>query len=369
MAQNNIKSEDISVVVQGPIHKKRTKKTLLSIRKNLPNAQIILSTWENSDVDGLEYDILILNKDPGAVLQKKIKRKALYNNLNRMILSTNSGVNKATRKYILKLRTDAYINNLGFLEMFNSFSKRCEEYKLFKKRIIASTLFSKIALNKRGQVIELPFHVSDWWFFGLSEDIKEFLLCCELQQEPYFSNYFEHPDNKNKISVYNEFDWKLAPEQYIGYCCFSKYYDDIKLEDCSNVCGAINKKSQICLANNFIFLEYKQSGISNLKYPYSKNELLVGNQYLYLYSFYKFEEEYKKYCDSNYIPTEKTLIFSDEKTANKILRLYKHVFKLLDEESSSLARVEQLFFGIPISIIGLFPVLFKILKNKFKALL
>ena len=53
---NNIKSEEISVIVQGPIHKKRTKKTLQSIRTNLPNAEIILSTWEGSDVKGLDFD-------------------------------------------------------------------------------------------------------------------------------------------------------------------------------------------------------------------------------------------------------------------------------------------------------------------------
>ena len=64
--EDKITSRDISVVVQGPIHKTRTKKCLQSIRKNLPAAEIILSTWQNSSVNGMDFDILVANEDPGA---------------------------------------------------------------------------------------------------------------------------------------------------------------------------------------------------------------------------------------------------------------------------------------------------------------
>ncbi|MCD7879223.1 MAG: AAA family ATPase [Candidatus Gastranaerophilales bacterium] len=137
-----------------------------------------------------------------------------------------------------------------------------------------------------------------------------------------------------------------------------------QMEDCSDVSEEINKKSQICLANNFIFLEFKQSGIRNLKYLCSTNELLSGDQYLDLYSFYLFEQEYKKYCDSNYVPTAKNLILSDREKGYRILRFYKHLFKLIDEESPSIVKLEQLFFGIPIAGITLIPTLIKILKER-----
>ncbi len=250
-----------------------------------------------------------------------------------------------------------------FLIFFNQFPKRCERYKLFERRILVSTLFSKIAVNKNKQTTELPFHLSDWWFFGLTDDIKKLLLPSELVVEPYFSNYFEYPENENKNSVYEKFNWKFSPEQYIGYSCFSKYYDDIRMEDCSDISDLINKKSQICMANNFIFLEYKQSGIWNFKYSCSKNELLSGDRYLDLYSFYLFEQEYKKYCDSNYIPTVKNLILSNKEIGCRILRFYKHIYKLVDKESPFIVKLEQLLFGIPISGITLVPTLMKILKE------
>jgi len=361
--QEKIKSRDISVVVQGPIHKRRTKKTLHSIRKNLPDAEIILSTWEGSSVDSLEYDILILNKDPGAICQTNFRHKTIYNNLNRMIISTNNALKQVNRKYTLKLRTDAYIDNLGFLSAFDLFPERCERYKLFSKRILASTLFSRISINKYGNKTELPFHLSDWWFFGLTEDVKKLLLSSELTQEPYFSNYFEYPENKDKNSVYEKFTWQFAPEQYLAYSCFSKYYDDIRMEDCSDITDLINRKSQICMVNNFIFLEYKQSGIRSLKYTCSKNELLAGNQYLDLYSFYRFESEYKKYCDSSYIISKPPVIF-DDKLGFEFLRFYKHLFKLIDKETPFITRLEQLFFGIPLSGIMLIVGLIKILIKK-----
>lgn len=362
--EEKITSRDISVVVQGPIHKTRTKKCLQSIRKNLPEAEIILSTWQNSSVNGMDFDILVANEDPGAVQQKKFTNKKLYNNMNRMILSTNNGLLKAKRKYTLKLRTDCCIDNTNFLKMFDSFPCRSENYKLFEHRIIASTLFSKFAVNEHNIKTEIPFHVSDWWFFGLTSDVKKLLLSSDIAEEPYFSNYFEYPENSSKKSVFKKFDWRFAPEQYLAYSCFSKYYEDIKIEDCSEISEDINKKSQLCLANNFIFLEYKQSGIHNLKYKSSKYEPFSGDQYLDLYAFYNFELEYKKYCDSSYIPTAKNIILSDREIGYRILRFYKHLYKLFDPEAPLQVKIEQFFIGIPISGITLIPTLFKIIKER-----
>jgi hypothetical protein len=84
----NIDSKDISVVVQGPIHTQDnlTKRVLESVRTHLPNAELILSTWKGSEVDGLDCDILLLNDDPGAING--------LNNVNRQIVSTRNGLQK-----------------------------------------------------------------------------------------------------------------------------------------------------------------------------------------------------------------------------------------------------------------------------------
>ncbi len=362
MAQ--IESKNISVIVQGPIHKTFTKKVLQNIRKNLPDSEIILSTWENSSTFGLDYNILVINKDPGAECIK-YTNNVQYNNINRMILSTNEGLKKATRKYTLKIRTDICIDNLKFLDMFELFPNRIPKYQLFEHRIIASTLFSKIGVNNRHDSrVDIAFHISDWWFFGLTTDIKKLLLPSTCVQEPYFSNYFMQPQNKRP--EHEIFNWKFPPEQWIGYSCFSKYFEDIRMKDCSVMTSEINKKSQICLANNFIFLEYKQSGIRNLKYLSSLFEPFTGEQYFDLYNFDNFENEYKKYCDKNYIKQSSNFILKNRDLGYSILRFYKHIYKLINPNTKIVRKLEQLVLGIPISLIVLILSLFKYLKEQHK---
>lgn len=59
MIINAIDTKDISVVVQGPIDEELTILCLNSVRKYLPDSEIILSTWKNSNIKNLDYDILV----------------------------------------------------------------------------------------------------------------------------------------------------------------------------------------------------------------------------------------------------------------------------------------------------------------------
>lgn len=60
-----IPSEDISIIFQGAIHPIWTKIACKSAREHFSKATIILSTWEGSSVDGIEFDSVIFSKDPG----------------------------------------------------------------------------------------------------------------------------------------------------------------------------------------------------------------------------------------------------------------------------------------------------------------
>jgi hypothetical protein len=361
------KSQYISIVVQGAINKKETPKCLKSIRKILPNAEIILSTWEGSDVEGLDYDILVLNKDPGASLIEESNHKKIYNNTNRQLLSTQEGLKKATRKYVMKLRSDLIFKNDSFLNYFDKFESRIDDYKLFKHKILGSCLFTKFSIKSRNHYgrINIPFHISDWWFFGLKEDLDAYFLDTKLVEETYFSEYFNDEKNKNKFTPYGKQKIKFSPEQYYGYECFARNFHDIYMEDASDYSDELMEKSRKCLINNFIFLEFKQSGIYLNKYPYSKNEKFSGEQYIGLYNFYRYEKEYQKYCNVNYkITTRITKMYEDEKYGCDLLRIYKHIFKLIDSNFSFSKRLEQLFVGIPISIFNFVIRYFQSIINK-----
>lgn len=351
-----IESKDISVIVQGAINKKETIKCLNSIRKFLPEAEVILSTWEGSNVSNLGglYDILLLNKDPGATRIEECKHRIVYNNMNRQLLSTQEGLKKATRKYAMKLRSDLIFTSNKFLEYFDKFQERSGEYNLFERKIITSTLITRYTI-KSGKFYErtlIPFHVSDWWLFGLRSDLETYFMHTPLANEPDFTTYFALDGNKNKKTPYGRTNFKFAPEQYFAYYCFHNNFKDIYMEDAADYSDEIMEKARKALVNNFIVLEFEQSGIYLNKYPYSRNEKFSGDQYIGLYHFYRYESEYKKYCDKNYqITTKNRKMFENEKYGYDLLRINKHIAKLFEPEIKILSKLEQIFISIPISTI------------------
>ena len=346
-----INSNEISFILQGPINKVETPKCLESIRKYLPDAEIILSTWNGQDISGLDYDILVQNEPPIAPLIEKIKHKTNYNNMNRQLLSTQEGLKKASRKYAMKFRSDLILTSNKFLEYFDKFQQRTGEYNLFERKILIATLFTRFnkKFGKQHERIKMPFHISDWWLFGLREDLDKYFLYTPLVKEPEFTNYFSLGENKSKKTPYGKAMFKFAPEQYFGYECFTRNFPDIYMEDAADYSDELMGKFRKCLVDNFIVLEFEQSGIYLNKYPYSKNEKFSGDQYIGLYNFHRYEEEYKKYCDSNYEITVHSPLFDNEKLGYALLRIYKHIEKLIDVETPLLQRLEQLFVGIPIS--------------------
>ena len=346
-------SKDISVIVQGAINKTETKKCLKSIRQFLPEAEIILSTWEGSDVSSLKglYDILILNKDPGATLLEETKTKKVYNNLNRQLVSTKAGLKKSSRRYAMKLRSDLILTSDKFLEYFDKFEARSEDYNLFKHKILTSTLFSRcyIKPSKLSKRVFIPFHISDWWLFGLREDLETYFLATELVKEPEFTKYFSLEENKTKLTPYSKVKFKFAPEQYFGYSCFARNFDDIYMEDASDYSEELMEKYRKCLLNNFIILDFKHSGIYLNKYLFSKNEKLIGDQYIDLYNPYRYQKDYKEICDNEFLITE-TPILEDKKTYSK-MRIYKKLYRLIEHNLPINKKLATLFFELPYSII------------------
>ena len=343
---NKFKSKDISVVVQGAINKTETKKCLKSIRKFLPDAEIILSTWENSKINNLKglYDKIIFNKDVGAPVLEEINGKKIYNNMNRQLFSTQEGIKQTTRKYILKLRSDLILSNTNFLTFFDKYTKRGEEYKLFEHKILIPTLVTRFSIDKN---LLTPFHFSDWWFFGLKQDIEKYFLDTPLVKEPEFSNYFNNIENSKKATPYLSLAFKFAPEQYFGYSCFARNFEDIYMEDASDINDLIVEKYRKCLINNFIVLDYKRSGIYLNKYPSARNELLEGSVYLWLYNFYRFEKDYKEFCDKNYTIITNNKIFEDEKYGFDLLKIYHHVSIIKNSQIALSQKLENIFISVP----------------------
>ena len=309
MIYYGINTEDISVVVQGAVDKKNTPLCLKSVRKHLPGAEIILSTWKGTDTHGLDYDQLVLSDDPGGVKDKKNK---FVNNLNRQIVSTQSGLASSERTYCFKMRSDLVLTSNSFLKHMNLYPKRDKKRIFFKERVLFCSMFFKKYLGEVAHtVMPTPFHISDWLMFGLREDIMK-LFDISPAKEPENTDYFYNNKPRTIRPYYFGALHQYAPEQYILYRSLKKHLpnkDVVEFDNILSFSGENIKYYEEFVASNCIILNpyqikiycakdngmdpYKAWTLNYLSLPYFVFEGL--------YSHEVFLEDYIKYCDENYM--------------------------------------------------------------------
>ena len=269
-----IQSNMISVVISGPVFESEnsseegyTKRACKKVREMLPDAELIISTWEGTDCSNLDYDILVLNHDPG------------HNegNVNRQIVSRIGGIKRSTREYILAIRSESEICRLDFMNYLDKYELHGKDFCFLKHRIVIPAT----APARRCQL----FHMGDWYYFGHRSDMIE-LWDLPLMKDELFNN------DKDDI-LYN-------PHRYLITAFIRKYYPlcfkknkDITEENC-----VIYEK---VIAENFINTGFYEFGIFSLKYPSdgSFTDRLFHKEVDY--TFNEWKELYNKYCGGNEI--------------------------------------------------------------------
>ncbi|MDB4793478.1 WavE lipopolysaccharide synthesis family protein [Methylacidiphilales bacterium] len=253
-ALHKIKTDELSVIVQGPIWPDSTRQSLRSIRTHLPGAEIVLSTWEGENVRELDYDVLVLSEDPGPIKTKASKAS----NLNRLLWSTKQGLKKATRPYGLKFRTDLKLHGSGILSYFGLFPSYLEEYKIFHERVvISSTLTWRTTRYPSGL-----YHPSDLFGLGRMEDLARWWSA------PLFS-FEDRARFENEAVLISEYPDSVpldetTSEQYIWLSA---------LQRTRNVSLSINpaphdfRQDLLLFLNNFIAVELRRVDIEWLKQP------------------------------------------------------------------------------------------------------
>ncbi len=285
-----INPQDISVVVQGAVDKNLTPKCLKSIRKHLPGAEIILSTWDGTDVTGLDYDKLVLNKDPGGKKQSFVWN--INNNVNRQLVSTQGGLKKATRKYALKLRTDFFLTGQGFLKYFDTFPKRDKKYSFFTHRVIIPTVCSRECSSYNG--LPIPFHPSDFWFFGLTTDLIDYFVDTDLMPASDLANFkYKYP---NLVS-YTDCTFRYTPEQYFCLSWVRRHIKNVKMYDWTDLSDEIIDLSKHVLTNNFVFVGFNEADISS-----DKHNRALADEYKTrgIITHDVFMHNYQRYCDKDF---------------------------------------------------------------------
>jgi hypothetical protein len=157
-----VQSRDISVVIQGPLYNDATARLCItSIRKHLPEAEIILSTWDHTD---LEADKIIISNEPPAFMNIN----GTQNNILKQIISTQNGINAANRSYVLKFRADHQLTNDNITMMRNYHVDLPSNKRFFTQPITITNFFAR-----NPAYFPLLFHISDVIQFGKKEDLLD----------------------------------------------------------------------------------------------------------------------------------------------------------------------------------------------------
>lgn len=248
-----IKIKDISIVVQGAVgHRgENFKKNASAIRNLFPVSEIILSTWEGSYIEDTKelFNHVVFSEDPGPSYIEPVTKSV--NNLNRQAVSTLSGLEIATKKYAIKVRTDFSIESHSFIEEYLHLVKQKND-SLFTMPVL--TLYNGSRNPFESGMLLCP---SDFFQFGLTKDLIS-----------YWD--FEFP-NKELITL-GIWEKLISPRRgprFIRYnaeqllfieflkkhnepICFRRYFD--YSFDCI-------VRAHELLNNNFVFVNHEEHGI------------------------------------------------------------------------------------------------------------
>lgn len=164
-----ISDRDLSVVVQGPATPSLPG-VVASVRRFLPAAELVVSTWRGADVEALDVDALVLSEDPGSVPYRDEKGRPgpRLLNTNRMLTSTRAGLARATREYAVKLRNDTPLRSPALLEWCRDLGPAGPgDLRLFSQRIVMPHVAVRPANAMRGYL----FHPSDIVHVGRRADL------------------------------------------------------------------------------------------------------------------------------------------------------------------------------------------------------
>ena len=318
-----ISPPSITVVVQGPVTIDLTKRCLDSIRQYLPGAHIILSTWTDSPLENLDYDTLVLNQDPGGFPLFWEDSSNILNNVNRQIKSTLTGLKKVKTKYTLKIRTDMALTGTGFLNYFGKYPK--SKKTILNDRVLTCSFFTR---NPRHKKTPLPFHPSDWFFFGKTQDILNIwdVPLMPVSDQNYFSKASPAPSK-----IFKYLKSRFFPEQFI-WISFLKKHLSISCRHALDISNENIELSEQSFANNLVILP-----LQTLNLRFLKGSIAANYRPDLIYTYQGWKTLYNNHCGAraflNPVDIQKislTLQYQRPKISRKIIsHLIKSPKKIL----------------------------------------
>ncbi len=239
-------SRTLSVVAQGPVSRNgagSTAAVLASLRRAFPRAELVLSTWVGTDVDQLDADVVVFSDDPGV--------GGRGSNVNRQILSAQTGIAVASRPHVLKTRSDLLFGSTSVLDAWGRFPDRAPLPTRFRERILASSLFSR----RPSLLSPYPFHPGDWVFLGLREDVRA-LFDVPVQTRAMVEP-LAVPDalHQTLLRVHAGKAHRAIPEQFLMHEALRSLWPDLPLRYWCDLTPDTLLATEVAFAQEFVVLD------------------------------------------------------------------------------------------------------------------
>ena len=187
-----IKHSDITVIIQGNADN-HTLRFTHWLCTTYPEIYVVVSCWENNSIDqeliNYEHVTVIKSADPGTISVPKFKT----DNIKRQIISTRRGLEKVKTKWAIKIRSDMTFNPNKLIYFLNQLKPMTNSpFRIYNNQV-GVTQLTTLAPQKSG----LYFHICDWVYFGLSDDIRE-IFKAPLPEDSFF-RFFEKCEGEQEI--------------------------------------------------------------------------------------------------------------------------------------------------------------------------
>lgn len=288
---------DITVVVQGPVQTfsdrpqepNITHKCLASIRQHLPGAHILLSTWPDQDLTGLDYDTLVVSEDPGSNSRNyTLKGQAQKYNNNRQIVSSCEGLKRVTTRYAMKLRSDNFLTGNGFVALQKQYPKRSDQYRFFQEHVVVCDVFTR----RYAKGYPVAFHVSDFFYFGRTEDVLA------LWDFPLFEDF--QPSLATPIHPGFP-DFVIDCTQALFLAALRKFDSRITLDSLLDNTSEKLELSRHIIANNLIVASIDKIGLGLCQKFLGQARVSRASGQVAHLQFFEWEKSYQQYCDGDFV--------------------------------------------------------------------
>lgn len=202
-----MQESELTIVVQGDI-RPGAERAIRAVRKLLPASTIIFSTFKSEDWHSYEtlVDQIVLSEDPGPLPSFVKTNTSTLNNTNRQLITSLAGLNCVSTGYALKMRTDCILHSKDFIHLFEQYKQQQNQ----EHRLVVSGFYTR---HPRGLAC-YPFHISDWFVFGVTERVRQFFSAPFVSLDD--ATWFER-NHHIKPSSYaaRRFRSRFTPEQHI----------------------------------------------------------------------------------------------------------------------------------------------------------